>query len=63
MNENRTEELSEYLDGSLDEATAGALEARLEEDAELRAELDSLRAVKTAATEQVDLQPAADLWS
>jgi hypothetical protein len=62
MNENETERLSEYLDGSLDEATAGALEARLEKEAELRAELDALRAVRTAAAEQPNFAPATDLW-
>lgn len=62
MNENGTEKLSEYLDGSLDKATAGALEARLEDDAGLREELDALRAVRTAAAEQPDSAPDTDLW-
>jgi hypothetical protein len=41
--EDAREQLSAYLDGELDAAARGALEARLAEDAELRAELDGLR--------------------
>lgn len=62
MNENGTEILSEYLDGSLDEQTVLELEARLEEDAVLREELEGLRAVTTAASAQPDSAPATDLW-
>ena len=62
MNENGTEKLSEYLDGSLDEAAVEELEARLEADAALRAELDDLRVVKTAASDQPDAAPVNDLW-
>lgn len=62
MNENWTDRLSEYLDGELDPAGNEALESRLADDAELRATLDELRAVKSVAAGQVDTSPAADLW-
>lgn len=62
MKDNGTEKLSEYLDGTLDEAAARELDARLDDDAGLQAELDALRAVKQAASRQPDFSPATDLW-
>ncbi len=62
MNENWTDRLSEYLDGDLGQAENEALESRLADDAGLRATLDELRAVKSAAARQVDMSPPADLW-
>jgi len=62
MKDYGTERLSEYLDGTLDEAAARELDARLDDDAGLQAELDALRAVKQAASEQPDFSPATDLW-
>ena len=62
MNENWTDRLSEYLDGELDQAEIEALESRLADDAGLRATLDELRTVKSAAARQVDTSPPTDLW-
>lgn len=62
MNENWTDQLSEYLDGELGRAASAALESQLANDAELRATLDDLRAVKSAAARQTELSPSADLW-
>lgn len=62
MNENWTDQLSEYLDGELDSTACIALESQLANDAELRATLDELRAVKSAAIGQIETSPAADLW-
>ncbi|MFQ5529756.1 MAG: anti-sigma factor family protein [Gemmatimonadota bacterium] len=62
MNTNWTDRLSEYIDGELGRGASEALEARLAEDAELRATLNELRAVKSAAADGVDAAPASDLW-
>jgi hypothetical protein len=62
MNENWTDRLSEYLDGELDSTARKALESQLANDAALRATLDELRAVTSAATRQIETSPTADLW-
>lgn len=62
MSVNWTDRLSEYLDGELSGEEAGALEARMAEDAELRSVLDELRAVKQAAAARPDLRAPAGLW-
>ncbi len=62
MNQNWTDRLSEYLDGELDSTACKALESQLANDAELRATLDELRAVTSAAARQIETSPTADLW-
>ncbi len=62
MSVNWTDRLSEYLDGELSDDEAGALEARLAEDADLRALLDELRAVKKTASSRPDFYAPAELW-
>ncbi len=62
MNKNWTDRLSEYLDGELGRAASAALESQLANDAELRATLADLRAVKSAATRQTEMSPTNDLW-
>lgn len=62
MSVNWTDRLSEYLDGELSGDETGAVEARLAEDAELRAVLDQLRAVKQTAATQPDLRAPGGLW-
>lgn len=60
---NSTDRLSEYLDGELDPAETAAIEARLAGDAELRALLEELRAVRAAAGAIPILEAPAGLWA
>lgn len=62
MSVNWTDRLSEYLDGELSGDEVVALEARLAEDAELRAVLAELRAVKEAAATRPEYRAPAELW-
>lgn len=57
------EMLHDYVDGTLDDARRRELEARLASDPELRAELESLRAILAAAKELPEsVEPPRDLW-
>lgn len=62
MTDQWTDRLSEYLDGALDRATRGGLEAHLASCAACRATLDELRRVVARAQALDDRPPAADLW-
>jgi hypothetical protein len=63
MDRNWTDRLSEYLDGELGRGESAAIEARLAEDADLRALLEQLQAVKrTAAAAARHRAPADELW-
>lgn len=55
--------LSEYLDGELDGADRGALEAHLESCANCRSTLESLRRVTARAATLTDRAPATDGWA
>lgn len=62
MSEKWTDRLSEYLDGELSGDDTVALEARLAEDAELRALLQELREVKRIAASRPDFRAPDALW-
>jgi anti-sigma factor RsiW len=62
MRDDRTEDLSAWLDGELSPAEAAALERRLEEEPELAALLAELEAVRTAAAALDPRPPERDLW-
>jgi hypothetical protein len=62
MNDDRLQRLSEYLDGELTDAEAGALERELDADPELAGLLAELREVKNAASELEERGPESDLW-
>jgi hypothetical protein len=62
MRNDWTEKLSEYLDGEMSAHERAELEARLEEDTELRTVLEELRAVKAKAGAMSESPPAIDLW-
>lgn len=62
MSERWTDRLSEYLDGELSGDDTVALEARLAEDAELRALLQELREVKRIAASRPDFRAPDALW-
>lgn len=57
-----TDRLSEYIDGELSAAEAGALEAHLLDCAECGRTLQQLRSVVSHAARVVDREPATDLW-
>jgi hypothetical protein len=57
-----TDRLSDYLDGDMSGDELAALEAALKGDAELRAVLEELRAVRDAAGSLPSHGPEADLW-
>lgn len=64
MDRNWTDRLSEYLDGELGGGERAALEARLADDAELRALLEQLETVKRAARSAPRHRaPADELWA
>jgi hypothetical protein len=56
------DQLSEYLDGTLDTDAKGALEAHLAECPECAQVLEELRGVVSTARAQGDLHPTRDLW-
>jgi len=58
-----TEQLSEYLDGTLPNAERAALDAHLATCAECRETLDELRRVTDRARELDDRPPTKDLWA
>ncbi|MGB5526069.1 MAG: zf-HC2 domain-containing protein [Gemmatimonadota bacterium] len=58
----RTEKLSDYLDGDLSGDELAKLEAALQGDAELSRVLEELRAVKNAAASLPRHAPQSDLW-
>ena len=58
----RTEKLSDYLDGDLSGDELAKLEAALQGDAELSRVLAELRAVKNAAASLPRHTPQSDLW-
>jgi anti-sigma factor RsiW len=62
MTDQWTERLSDYLDGELDRAARGALEAHVASCAACRATLDELRRVVARAEALEDRPPAVDLW-
>jgi hypothetical protein len=62
MNDQWTNRLSEYLDGELDGAERGALEAHLATCGHCFATLGELRQVVARAKTLEDTEPANDLW-
>ncbi|HEX4601102.1 MAG TPA: zf-HC2 domain-containing protein [Gemmatimonadales bacterium] len=62
MTDQWIDRLSEYLDGELDRATRGALEAHLASCAACRATLDELLDVVDHALALDDRPPTVDLW-
>ena len=62
MNVDRTQTLSDYLDGELASGEARALEARLAEDEELAALLAELRLVRRTASERPVFRAPASIW-
>lgn len=63
MNDQWTNQLSDYLDDELDAGQRAALEAHLVTCAECRVTLDELRQVVARAKTLEDRLPATDLWS
>ena len=63
MTDSWTDKLSEYLDGELERADAGALERHLSTCANCRTALDELRAVAATARALDDREPETELWS
>ena len=62
MHDEWNDRLSEYIDGELEPAARGALEAHLAGCEECRADLASLGAVVTRAQALTDAAPSSNLW-
>jgi anti-sigma factor RsiW len=62
MTDQWTDRLSEYVDGGLDAAAAGALQAHLTECGACAAIVEDLRAVTQRARSLTDRVPERDLW-
>ncbi len=62
MSDRYTDRLSEYLDDELNAAEAAELSAHLADCPRCAAELEQLRAVRSAARSLGDVAPSRDLW-
>lgn len=62
MNVDRTQLLSDYLDGELGPDETAVLEARLAEDAGMKQLVDDLRRVRRAAADRPDFRAPTGLW-